>query len=610
MSDTPTIFKNLAIIAHVDHGKTSLVDQLLTSSGTMDHLDGAELIMDSNDQEKERGITIYAKNTSVVWKDIVMNVIDTPWHADFWSEVERVLRMVDSVLLVVDAYEWPMPQTKFVLKKALENGLHPIVVINKIDKPTARPDWVEDQLFDLFIQLGATDEQTDFPVIYTSARDGYAFLNLDDLAAAQANPSMEPLLDFIMEKVPDAPHEPQKPFRMQVVNLWYDNFVGRLGIGRIAEWTVSANQEVIVYKTDGTTKKAKISKIYRTVWVSRIDVTDGRCGDVVIVAGIPDIYVGDTIWEEGTTPYEPISIDEPTLSMDFLVNNSPFAGKEGKYVTSRNIVDRLEKELETNVGMRVDIHEWGNRCTVSGRGELHLSVLIETMRREWFELQVSSPQVILRTDANGKKEEPVERVAITVADDLSGTVIDLLAKRKWLMQNMQSENGLTNLEFDVPTRWLLGFRSDFILVTKGEWLVSSSFSHYAPYMGEIPKRINGSIVSWFKGKTMRFSIWKLQERGTIFVQPAQELYEGMVVWEAAKPGDLVVNLTKNKNQSNMRTGKNDENMILAPIRTLSLEDALSYIGTDEYVEITPENIRIRKIHLKESDRKLASKKNG
>ncbi len=606
MSDIK-VFKNLAIIAHVDHGKTSLVDQLLTASGTMEMVDGADLIMDSNDQERERWITIYAKNTSVVWNGVVMNIIDTPWHADFGSEVERVLRMVDSVLLVVDAYEGPMPQTKFVLKKALENGLKPIVVLNKIDKPTARPDWVEDQLFDLFIQLGATDEQTDFDVIYTSARDGYAFLNLDDLEKAQANPSMEPLLDFIMEKVPNAPHEPEKPFRMQVVNLAYDNFVGRLGIGRIAEGTVKANQEVLVYKQDGTQKKAKISKIYRTVWVSRIDVPEGRCGDVVIVAGIADIYVGDTIWQEGTEPYPPIHVDEPTLMMDFLVNNSPFAGREGKFVTSRNIVDRLEKELETNVWMKVDIHDGGNRCTVAGRGELHLSVLIETMRREWFELQVSSPQVIMRKTEEGKKEEPIEKVAVTVADELSGTVIDLLAKRKGLMQNMQSANGLTNLEFDVPTRWLLGFRADFILVTRGEGLVSSSFSHYAPYMGEIPKRVNGSMVSWFAGKTMRFSIWKLQERGTIFVQPAQELYEGMVVGESAKPGDLIINLTKNKVQSNMRMGKNDENMTLAPIKTLSLEDALSYIGTDEYVEITPTTIRIRKIYLKESERKVNKK---
>ena len=601
------IFKNIAIIAHVDHGKTTLVDALLTSSGTMKNAEWSTLIMDSNDQERERGITIYAKNTSIEWNDVVINIIDTPGHADFGSEVERVLRMVDSVLLVVDAYEGPMPQTKFVLKKSLEQGLHPIVVINKIDKPTARPDRVEDKLFDLFVQLGATDEQTDFSVIYTSARDGYAFLKLDEHEAAQASPSIAPLLDFIVEKVPDAPHHPEKPFRMQVVNLGYDNFVGRLWIGRIADGTISAGQEVLVYKADGTTKKAKINKIYRTVGVSRIEVQEWRCGDIVIVAGIADIFVGDTIGEEWTEPYPPIHIDEPTLMMDFLVNNSPFAGREWTYVTSRNIVDRLNKELETNVGMRVDVHDGGNRCTVAGRGELHLSVLIETMRREGFELQVSSPQVIFK-EIDGQKHEPIERVAITVDDDLAGTVIDMLAQRKWFMQEMISENGLTSLEFDVPTRGLLWFRADFILMTKGEGLMSSSFSHFTLYMGEIPKRVNWSMISWSNWKTMRFSIWKLQERGEIFVQPSSDLYEGMVVWEASKPGDLVVNLTKNKNQSNMRTGKNDENMLLKPIRTLSLEDALSYIGPDEYVEITPENIRIRKIHLKESDRKIAAKK--
>lgn len=599
-----TRFKNIAIIAHVDHGKTSLVDKLLTASGTMELLDGAELIMDSNDQERERGITIYAKNTSVVWNDIVINIIDTPGHADFGSEVERVLRMVDSVLLVVDAYEWPMPQTKFVLKKALEQGIKPIVVLNKIDKPTARPDWVEDQLFDLFVQLGAIDEQTDFPVIFTSAKEWYAFLKLQELADAQANPSMVPLLNFIVEKVPDAPHHPGKPFRMQVVNLGYDNFVGRLGIGRIADGTIKTASEVIVYKADGTTKKAKITKIYRTVGVSRVEVAEWRCGDVVIVAGIPDIYVGDTIGEQGTMPYPPIHIDEPTLMMDFLVNNSPFAGREGKYVTSRNIVERINKELETNVGMRVEVHEWGNRCTVAGRGELHLSVLIETMRREGFELQISAPQVIFKM-IDGVRQEPIEHVSVTVADDLSGTIIELLAQRKWVMQNMMSEHGLTTLEFEVPTRGLLGFRADFILLTKGEGLLSSSFKHYAPYVWEIFKRVNGSMISGFNGKAMRFSIWKLQERGVIFSQPASELYEGMIVGESAKPGDLVVNLTKNKNQSNMRTGKNDENMLLKPIKTLSLEDALSYIGPDEYVEVTPENIRLRKIFLKESDRKRA-----
>ncbi len=514
--------------------------------------------------------------------------------------------MVDSVLLVVDAYEGPMPQTKFVLKKALERGLHPLVVINKIDKPTARPDWVEDQLFDLFGKLGATDEQTDFKVIYTSAKQGYACLKLEDLEAAQANPSMEPLLDFILAEVPDAPQHANKPFRMQIANLGYDNFVGRLGIGRIADGSVKVAQEVIVFGNDGTKRKGKITKIFTTLGVSRQDVPVGRCGDVVIIAGIPDIFVGETIGVEGTEPYEPIHIDPPTLMMDFLVNNSPFAGREGKLVTSRVIVERLQKELETNVGLKVDVHEGGNRCTVSGRGELHLSVLIETMRREGFELQVSAPQVIMKV-VDGHKQEPIEHVAITVSDDLAGTVIQMLADRKGMMTNMFSEHGMTNLEFEVPTRGLLGFRAAFILMTKGEGLMTSSFAHYAPYMGHIPKRTNGSMISGFNGKSMKYSIWKLQERGVIFTQPAMELYEGMIVGESAKPGDLMINITKNKQQSNMRTGKNDENMDLKPIKDISLEDALSYIGTDEYVEVTPKNIRMRKIHLRESDRKNTSK---
>ncbi len=598
--------KNIAIIAHVDHGKTSMVDQLLTASGTMKQMEGQDLIMDSNDQERERGITIYAKNTSIQRKDTIINIVDTPWHADFGSEVERVLGMVDSVLLVVDAYEWPMPQTKFVLKKSLEKGLKPLVVLNKIDKPTARPEWVINQLFDLFIQLGATDAQCDFPVIYTSARDGYAFHDADGLANAQANPSMDPLLDFIMEHVPNAPQEVEKPFRMQVVNLSYDNFVGRLGVGRIAEGSINTGTQVIVHKTDGTTHTGKISKIYRTLGTSRIEVEEGECGDIVMIAGMSDIFIGDTIALEGAEPYDPILIDLPTLSMDFLVNDSPFAGKEGKFVTSRNIVDRLTKELETNVGLEVAIHEGGNRCTVSGRGELHLGVLIETMRREWFELQVSAPQVLMHEE-NGQTVEPVEEVIVNVEDDLSGSVIQMLSDRKGMMQNMFSENGITTLEFHVPTRGMLGVRAEFILLTKGEGIMYSSFSHFAPDVGEIPKRVNGSMISMATGEAMKYSIWKLQERGRIFVHPASKVYEGMIVGESAKPGDMTINLTKNKAQNNVRTGRADENMLLTPIHPPSLEEALGYIGQDEYVEITPLSIRLRKIHLNETDRKQANK---
>ncbi len=599
-------FKNIAIIAHVDHGKTSIVDKLLTSSGTMNLVDQSDLIMDSNDQERERGITIYAKNTSITRKDTIINIVDTPWHADFGSEVERVLGMVDSVLLVVDAYEWPMPQTKFVLKKSLEKWLKPLVVINKIDKPTARADWVIDQLFDLFIQLWASDEQTDFPVIYTSARDWYALLDESTLEQAQAEPTMEPLLQFIMDNVPDAPQDAEKPFRMQVVNLTYDNYVWRIWIGRIAEWTVQTKSPVIVHKADGSTYQGKITKLYRTLGTSRIEVEQWLCGDIVMVAWMSDIYIGDTIAHEWAIPYEPIHIDPPTLSMDFLVNDSPFAWREGKYVTSRNIVERLQKELETNVWLAVEVKEWWNRCTVSGRGELHLSVLIETMRREWFELQVSAPKVLMQ-EHDGVKVEPVEEVFVTVDDEFSGSVIQMLSDKKWLMQNMFSENGLTTLQFHVPTRWMLGMRSQFILLTKWEGILYSSFSHYAPYMGDIPKRNNGSMISMADGEAMKFSIWKLQERGRLFVPPQTKLYEWMIVWEAAKPWDLTINLTKNKHLSNVRTGKADENMLITPIVPLSLEEALGYIGPDEYVEITPSSIRMRKIHLKEWERKIAAK---
>lgn len=598
--------RNIAIIAHVDHGKTTLVDTLLTQSGTMDKLEGQELIMDSNDQEKERWITIYAKNTSVDYNWNTINIIDTPGHADFGSEVERVLKMVDSVLLIVDAYEGPMPQTKFVLKKSLELGLKPLVVINKIDKPTARPDWVIDELFDLFITLWATDEQADFPVIYASAKMGYAFNDMSELEEAQKSGNIDPIFQLIMNNVPEAPNHPDKPFRMQVTNLGYDDFVGRLGIGRIYEGTVKSGQQVVVFDNEGNPRKWKISKLYTTKGLSKVETTEANCGDIVTIAGISDIFVGETVWVEWTEPFEPIKVDAPTLSMDFLINDSPFTGRDGKMVTSRNIWERLEKELETNVWLKVDFDKGGNRFGVSGRWELHLSVLIETMRREGFELQVSAPEVIFK-EIDGKKQEPVEQMIVNVEDELSGTIIEMVSKRKWQMTNMNSHNGITTLEFEVPTRWLLGFRSAFVLITKGEGIMYSSFSHHTPHMGDIPKRNVWAMISQENGKAMRYSIWKLQDRGTIFVEPAAELYEGMIVWESAKPGDMTVNLTKNKQQSNMRTSGNDENMLLKPIKSLTLEDALAYIGQDEYVEITPKCIRLRKIHLKEQDRKRANK---
>ena len=598
--------RNIAIIAHVDHGKTTLVDQLLTQSGTMKLAEDQDLIMDSNDQERERGITIYSKNTSVNYKGDVINIIDTPGHADFGSEVERVLKMVDSVLLLVDAYEGPMPQTKFVLKKSLELGLKPIVVINKIDKETARPTWVINQLFDLFFSLWATDEQADFPIIYCSAKGGYAFDDLKDFAEAKEKGTIFPIFDLIEKAVEPAPDYSDKIFRMQVANLGYDDFIGRLGIGRVYEWTVKQGQEVVIFDNTGAKRKGKITKIFTTLGISRVETKEARCGDIVTIAGIPNIYVGETIGVEWCEPFPPIKVDAPTLTMDFLVNDSPFAGREGKLVTSKNIQERLAKELQTNVGLEIDFEKWGNRFAVSGRWELHLSVLIETMRREGFEIQVSAPQVIFKME-DGKKTEPIENVIINVDEKLSGTIIDMVANKKWQMTNMNTVNGITTLEFEVPTRGLLGFRSKFVLMTKGEGIMYSSFSHYAPYKGDIPKRTTWSMISLEDGKCMKYSIWKLQERGKIFILPQAAMYQWMIVGESAKPGDMMVNLTKNKQQTNIRESWNDEAMRLEPIIPLTLEDSLAYISTDEYVEITPKNIRLRKIHLTDSDRKKAGK---
>lgn len=598
--------RNIAIIAHVDHGKTTLVDAILTQSGTMKQMKDQSLIMDSNDQEKERGITIYSKNTSVHYNGNTINIIDTPGHADFGSEVERALKLVDSVLLVVDAYEGPMPQTKFVLKKSLELGIKPIVVINKIDKTTARPNWVVDQVFDLFFTLWASEEQMDFPVIYCSAKSWYALNDLKDLEKTKIDWNIFPILDLIEKKVNAAPDKSDEPFRMQITNLWYDEFVGRLGIWRIYQWTARVGQDIVVYDNKWAKRKAKISKIYTTLWLSKVEAKSAISWDIITVAWIANIYVWETIWIEWIEPFPAIKVDAPTLKMDFLVNDSPFAWREWKRVTSRNIIERLEKELQTNVWLEIDFDKWWNRFSVAWRWELHLSVLIETMRREWFELQVSAPQVILKTE-NWKKMEPIERVVISVDEWMSGTIIDMLAKRKWQMTDMMNHNWLTTIQFDVPTRWLLWFRSKFILLTKGEGIMYSSFSHYDEHKWDIPTRTTWSMISQENGKCMKYSIWKLQERGEIFIQPASEMYVWMIVGESAKPWDMVVNLTKNKQQTNVRESWNDEAMRLEPIITMTLEDCLAYIGLDEYVEITPKNIRIRKIYLTDNARKIAQK---
>lgn len=600
-------YRNIAIIAHVDHGKTTLVDALLRQSGTFAAHEQVDIcVMDSNDQEKERGITIYAKNTAVMYKDVKINIVDTPGHADFGSEVERVLRMVDSVCLVVDAYEGPMPQTKFVLKKALELGLKPIVVINKIDKPTAQPEAVVDMLFDLFVQLGATDEQldiTDGRIVYAIAREGIAIRDMKDERV-----NIHPLFDTILEQVAESANDTTKPFKMQIANLAYDNYVGRMGVGRVYEGKAKVGQSVTIVGNDGARRSGKISKIYTSLGLKKIEVDEGEAGDIITIAGIPDIYVGETVSTDANVVAMPaITVDAPTLKMEFMVNDSPFAGKEGKFVTSRQIRERLEKEMEMNVGLAIDFENSdGNSYNVSGRGELHLSVLVETMRREGFELQVGCPQVIFHEVA-GKKQEPIENVVMWVPEDRSGTIFEMLGKRKGICKNMNTVNGIVNMEFEVPTRGLLGFRSRFVIETKGEGIIYSSFSHYDEFRGPIEKRDVGSMISGTPGLSMAYSLWKLEERGPILIEPAVELYEGMIIGEHLKGGDLVVNATKNKQLTNMRASGTDEAIRLTPIRKMTLEDCLDYIAEDELVEVTPVNLRLRKKWLTEGERKRGGK---
>ena len=596
-------YRNIAIVAHVDHGKTTLVDALLKQAGTFraNEVVG-ECILDSNDQERERGITIYAKNTAVSYKDVKINIVDTPGHADFGSEVERVLRMVDSVLLIVDAYEGPMPQTKFVLKKSLELGLRPIVVINKIDKPTARPDEVVNMVFDLFVELGATDEQLDFPIVYAIAREGIAIRHLGD-----PRENVFPLFDQVLDHVPPAANDMTKPFRMQIANLAYDNYLGRLGVGRVYEGCVKTGQAVTIIGLDGTRRTGKVAKVFTSMGLKKVEVENAEAGDIITLAGISDIYVGETVAVDPTAEALPaITIDEPTLKMEFTVNDSPFAGREGKYVTSRNIRDRLMRELEMNVGLKVDFDDIGNRFMVSGRGELHLSVLIESMRREGYELQVGCPEVIFHME-NNRKLEPIEQVVVIVDEANAGTVIEKLGKRRGIMNNMTTHNGIVTMEFEVPTRGLLGFRNIFTMDTRGEGILYSSFLRYDEYRGVIEKRDVGSVICGCAGTAMAFSLWNLEDRGPLFIEPGVEVYEGMVIGEHLKGSDLVVNPTKNKQLTNMRASGTDEAIRLTPIRRMTLEDALDYIGNDEYVEVTPSNLRLRKKLLSETDRKRGGK---
>lgn len=591
-------FRNIAIIAHVDHWKTTLVDALLKQSWTFrenEHVDTC--VMDSNDQERERWITIYAKNTAIMYKWVKINIVDTPWHADFWSEVERVLRVVDDVVLVVDAYEWPMPQTKFVLKKSLEIGHKPIVVINKIDKPTARPNEVIDMLFDLFIKLWANDSQLDFPIIYTIAKQGIAIKELWD-----EKKDITPLFDMILEKIEEAPSDTSKPFRMQIFNLWYDNHIWRMWIWRIYDWKVKLWQFVSIINNDWKTRQWKITKIYTSMWLKKVEVNEAIAWDIITIWWISDIYVWETIWENSNIePLPAIKIDEPTLKMKFLVNDSPFCWKEWKFLTSRNLRDRLEKELEVNVWLKVDFCS-DSSFTVYWRWELHLSVLIESMRRELFELQVWAPEVIFHEE-NWKKFEPIENVIIVVPQESSWVVIEKLWKRKGIMKDMKNENWIVTMEYEVPTRWLLWFKNTFIIDTKWEWIIYSSFSHYWEYKWEIAKREAWSLISMESWITMWYSLWKLQERWPIFVDPWVDVYEWMIIWESLKwIWDLDVNPCKNKQLTNIRASWSDEAIKLTPPLRMTLEDALDYIKEDEYVEITPKSIRLRKKWLKKSDR--------
>jgi len=597
--------RNIAIIAHVDHGKTTLVDALLKAGGAFESYQTmGHLIMDSNDQEKERGITIYAKNAAVTYKDTKINIVDTPGHADFGSEVERMLRTVDATLLLVDAYEGPMPQTKFVLKKALELGLKVLVVINKIDKPMARPDEVLNLTFDLFASLGATDEQLDFPYIYTIAREGIAIRDLKD-----EKKDIAPLFDFILENVKPAVGDTEKPFRMQPATLAYDNYLGRIGIGRVYEGKVKGgNNNIWVIGHDGVKRKAKITKVFTYKGLNKLEADDVSAGDIVAIAGIPDIAVGETITDtESVEALPAIRIDPPSLEIEFLVNNSPFAGREGKFVTSRHVKERLLREIETNVGLKVEPIANSDSMKVYGRGEMHIAVLIETMRREGFELQISRPKVIMQ-EIDGVSCEPIEFAVVNVPDGTAGKVIEMLSSLHGQMTNMKVENGNASLEFMVPTRGLLGFRSLFITLTRGNGTLYHSFDHYAPYTGDIEKRSVGSMISGEAGKSMAYSLWKLQERGPLFIKAAVEIYEGMIIGEHNHPEDLVVNATKNKNLTNMRSSGADEALDLTTPIEITLEKAIEYIKDDEYVEITPFNIRLRKRILTENGRKKAKGK--
>jgi GTP-binding protein len=597
--------RNIAIIAHVDHGKTTLVDKLLQQTSSLSKkTTNTERVLDSNDLERERGITILAKNTALKWNDYRINIVDTPGHADFGGEVERILSMVDSVLLLVDAVDGPMPQTRFVTQKAFDQGLHPIVVINKVDRPGARPDWVVDQVFDLFDKLGATDEQLDFPIIYTSALLGYATLDLNI-----PNDNMEPLFETVVKYVPAPKVDPVGPFQMQVITLDYSSYVGTIGIGRISRGQARTNMPVVIIDREGNTRQGRVLQVLAYLGLDRTEVSTAEAGDIIAVTGIEGLNISDTLCDptcvEALTP---LKVDEPTISMTFQVNTSPFAGREGKYVTSRKIRERLEQELLHNVALRVEDTVDPDKFKVSGRGELHLSILIENMRREGYELAVSRPEVITKI-VDGELQEPYESLTVDIELEHQGKIMEQLGSRRGdLKHMMQDDTGRVRLDYIIPARALIGFHTDFLTYTSGSGLIHHVFSHYGTAVkGVLSNRQNGVLISNQQGVALGFALWNLQERGRMIIGPQTEVYEGMIVGIHSRDNDLVVNACKAKQLTNMRASGSDENIMLTPFINMSLEQALEFIDDDELVEITPQTIRVRKKFLKENERKRTGK---
>lgn len=597
--------RNIAIIAHVDHGKTTLTDCILRHTGAVTAKEDRERIMDSNQLEQEKGITILAKNTSVKYKNTRINIVDTPGHADFGGEVERVLSMTDCTLLLIDAFDGPMPQTRFVLGKSLQLGHKPIVVVNKVDRDGARPSLAVDKVFDLFSDLGATEEQLDFPIIYASAKQGWA---VNELSEAPGT-NIEPLLDKVLAHVPPVEINDTRPLQFQVTALDYNDYVGRIAIGKMYAGKIKKGQDVTLAKTGGTTANYKISKLYGYEGLTRYEIEEAASGDIVAIAGIPDVFIGDTVCDFGNPlPLPAIQVEEPTVSMFFMVNNSPFAGKEGKFVTTRNLRERLDRELETNVALRLEETEDKDRFKILGRGELHLSILIETMRREGYELQVSRPEVILKKDENGEKIEPYETLVMDLPDQYSGACIQELNRRKGELQGMDAHtSGITRVEYVIPTRGLIGFRGHFISETRGEGVMSSRFLRFDKYKGEIPGRKNGALISMDSGDATAYALWKVQERGDLFIEPQVAVYPGMILGMNSRDTDLEVNPVREKKLTNVRASGSDDAIRLTPPKKLTLEQSIEFLDDDELLEVTPQSLRLRKKVLDASMRKRSGK---